>query len=86
MKRYNTHTIQFACRLYREKVPLRQILKATGISSHSVVYFHCDPAKRMKAAEATRRWIKANPERWRGIMKRAALKYQAKQRGKAKLA
>lgn len=76
--KYDTKTIEKACRLYQKKTPIRRILKETGIKSHSVVYFHCDPVKREEIVKRTKKWMKNNPERWREISRKAVDKFNKK--------
>ena len=59
---------------------MRKILSATGISSHSVVYFHCDPERRRAIVKKSLAWRKKNRKRWRKIANKAAKKYYAKKR------
>lgn len=78
MKRYDKKTIGKACRMYQKGVPVRQILRETGITSHSVVLFHCDPEKKRVLVERMLAWRKKNPEKWGKIARKAAKKYQRK--------
>lgn len=77
-KRYNTKTIQKACRLYKQGMPIRQILRETGISSHSIIYFHCDSKRRATLILKSLAWRKANHKKWRVIANRAARKHYKK--------
>lgn len=80
---YDTKTIQKACRLYRAKVPVRQILRETGIKSHSVIYFHCNPVSRKRIVKRAMKWRKDNPEAWQKINHKAVKKFQKKHGKKA---
>lgn len=80
--KYDKKVIREACRLYDEgKLSMRAILRKTGISSHSVIYFHCDPRKRIRMLQRARRWMRENPEQWRMINRKALSKFYSKKSG-----
>ena len=76
--RYDTKTISKACELYNKGVSMRAICKATGISTHTVVYYHCNPKQRKRIVANAYRWMKNNPEKWKATMKKAAKTYKEK--------
>lgn len=76
--RYSKKTIAKACRLYEAEVPLREIMRKTGIKSTSTIQFQCDPEYREKHMKRSVEWRKKNPERWSEINSKAVRKYQRK--------
>lgn len=80
--KYSTQTLNRACRLYEQKVPLRQILKKTGIKSTSTILFRCNPEYRERMYKYGEAWRKKNPEKWIAICRRANLKSKKKAHGK----
>lgn len=72
--RHPKPTIKKACRLYAEAVPLRRIMRDTGIKSTSTILFACNPDYRKSMIERGRIWRKKNPERWLEICRKANLK------------
>lgn len=77
--RYDKKTIAKACRLYEKDVPLREIMKQTGIKSTSTIQFRCSPDYREAHSKRSSEWRKKNPKRWREINAKAVKKYQRKQ-------
>ena len=71
MSHYSKKKITQACSLYDAGVPLRAIMKKTGIKSTSTIQYRCDPAYRLKHDRNGRKWRKANPERWAEICRKA---------------
>ena len=76
--KYTTSTIQKACRMLREGAKIKDILKETGIKTHTVIYWHCDPERRAKQIDRGRKWMKRNSEKWKKISERAMKKYREK--------
>lgn len=76
--KYDQKTINKACTLYKKKVSLRDIMKATGIKSTSTIQFQCDPDYRKEHKKRTLEWMKKHPKRWKAINKKAVKKYQEK--------
>ena len=77
--RYNTSTIQKACKMFREGRKIKDILRETGIKSHMVIYWHCSPEKRAKQTERGRQWRENNIERWRAICRKSTARFKKKQ-------
>ncbi|HOB90280.1 MAG TPA: hypothetical protein PKG74_03060 [Candidatus Colwellbacteria bacterium] len=79
--RYDKKTIEKARRLFKKAVPLREIMRRTGIKSTSTIQFRFDPKYRKKHALRGMKWRKKNPERWSEINRRAVARYNQKKRG-----
>lgn len=64
--------------MLKDGCKIRDIMKETGIKSHTVIYWHCDPEKRKAQEERGRKWRAEHPDEWREIAKRAEKKFRKK--------
>jgi len=71
MNKYPKKTIARACALVEKGVPLREIMRRTGIKSTSTIQYRCDPEYRKRQDDRGREWRAKNPKKWLEISKRA---------------